>query len=172
MREQGPAAGLVRPGDVIFKIDGKPISDAFDFALTIAGHAPNERLTLQVQREGKQPSVELTLAELPKISWEKVFAARFGIQGQDLTDALVRNLQLRVRQGVLVTAVGTDGPADRIGLERGDVIVQIGAHAVRNMQDAGEAVMRAETSGEVLIGVIRGRYKLFAQITLNQAPPI
>ncbi|CNE22912.1 serine protease PepD [Mycobacterium tuberculosis] len=58
----GPAdkAGL-KPGDVITKIDGRPIEDATDLIAQIRSRAPGDRITVTYERDGKESSVQLTL---------------------------------------------------------------------------------------------------------------
>jgi S1-C subfamily serine protease len=58
----GPAdkAGL-KPGDVITKIDDKPIEDATDLIAQIRSRAPGERIKVTYQRDGKESTVEVTL---------------------------------------------------------------------------------------------------------------
>ncbi|TDD87030.1 PDZ domain-containing protein, partial [Actinomadura darangshiensis] len=58
----GPAdkAGL-KPGDVITKIDDKPIEDATDLIAQIRSRAPGENIKVTYQRDGKESSVRVTL---------------------------------------------------------------------------------------------------------------
>ncbi|MCP9953938.1 trypsin-like peptidase domain-containing protein [Actinomadura madurae] len=58
----GPAdkAGL-KPGDVITKVDDKPIEDATDLIAQIRSRAPGDRIKITYQREGRESTVEVTL---------------------------------------------------------------------------------------------------------------
>ncbi|TDC58148.1 PDZ domain-containing protein, partial [Actinomadura sp. GC306] len=58
----GPAdkAGL-KPGDVITRIDDKPIEDATDLIAQIRSRAPGDRITVTFQRDGRESTVEVTL---------------------------------------------------------------------------------------------------------------
>ncbi|TMR30066.1 S1C family serine protease, partial [Actinomadura geliboluensis] len=58
----GPAdkAGL-KPGDVITKVDGRPIEDATDLIAQIRSRAPGDRVTVTYERAGKEANVQLTL---------------------------------------------------------------------------------------------------------------
>ncbi|MFD0540946.1 S1C family serine protease [Actinomadura luteofluorescens] len=59
----GPAdkAGL-KPGDVITKVDDKPIEDATDLIAQIRSRAPGDRVTLTYQRGGKEATAQVTLS--------------------------------------------------------------------------------------------------------------
>jgi len=64
--EGGPAdhAGI-QPGDLLVSIDGQPVVSAAQALELIAGHAPGERLTLGIERNGRLLELETTVAERP-----------------------------------------------------------------------------------------------------------
>lgn len=62
----GPAhrAGL-QPGDILRRIDGKPIRESRDALLAITSRRPGERLTLEIVRDGEQKKLEVVAIERP-----------------------------------------------------------------------------------------------------------
>ncbi|HEY8482875.1 MAG TPA: trypsin-like peptidase domain-containing protein, partial [Spirillospora sp.] len=58
----GPAdkAGI-KPGDIITRIDDKPIEDATDLIAQIRSRAPGDRIRVTYQRDGRETTVEVTL---------------------------------------------------------------------------------------------------------------
>jgi putative serine protease PepD len=48
-------------GDVILKIDGKPVTGSIDLVVAIRSHVPGEKVTLTVKRGGKISQVEVGL---------------------------------------------------------------------------------------------------------------
>ncbi|WP_437609161.1 M20/M25/M40 family metallo-hydrolase [Sorangium sp. So ce834] len=58
--------------------------------------------------------------------------------------------------GVKLTGVRPDAPATRAGMQAGDVIVRIGAHAITNIHDFMFALGELEPGREVVIEVERG----------------
>ena len=62
----GPAqqAGLAS-GDVIVRVDDKPVDEADDVGAAIKDRKPGDRITLEVRRNGNRDSVQVTLGERP-----------------------------------------------------------------------------------------------------------
>ncbi|MCR9201861.1 MAG: Do family serine endopeptidase [Planctomycetaceae bacterium] len=58
--------------------------------------------------------------------------AYVGIQMQEINAALAQQLNLRVPEGVVVTDVVPDSPADRAGFNTGDVILEVNGRRIRN----------------------------------------
>lgn len=81
----------------------------------------------------------------------------FGMQLQDLTEDLTQALGYKPGNGVLISSVESDSPADEAGIERGLVIYKIGKHNVNSVKEAEELLSRASsgTSVDFAIGVMR-----------------
>jgi putative serine protease PepD len=61
----GPAeAAGIRPGDVILRIDGVPVTDPDELIVAIRARAPGDAVTLSVLRDGTERDVEVTLGEV------------------------------------------------------------------------------------------------------------
>jgi putative serine protease PepD len=61
-----PAAKAgVKAGDVITALDGKAITKADDLTAGISSHAPNDKVTLTVTRDGKTVTLDVTLGVRP-----------------------------------------------------------------------------------------------------------
>jgi serine protease DegS len=58
-------AGL-RPGDIIYAIDGKQTLDARQILMAISDHKPGDRLTLGITREGRKMTLEAVAGERPE----------------------------------------------------------------------------------------------------------
>ena len=59
-----------------------------------------------------------------------------GIEAQDITHTLADSYGLDGTEGVLISGVMRDGPADQAGLEPGDVITAIGEKRITDARDA------------------------------------
>jgi putative serine protease PepD len=60
----GAKAGL-KAGDVITALDGKPITKADDLTAGVTAHAPNDKVTLTITRNGKTLTIDVTLGVRP-----------------------------------------------------------------------------------------------------------
>jgi S1-C subfamily serine protease len=95
-----------------------------------------------------------------------------GVGGQNvpLLRRVVRFFSLPVESGVLVVSVEKDGPAQRAGLEEGDIIVSFDGHPVADM-DALHRLMTDRQVGVLSpIEVIRRAEKRILEITPAESP--
>src|SRR5947208_10056985 len=150
----GPAetAGL-RAGDVVVELNGTRIHEVPDLQRHIANVAPGQRVRLVVVREGAPQRVTVTVAEMP--GEEPPPAAQagsegFGLQVEALAPGAAERLNLPISQGVLVVDVATGGPADRAGLRRGDVILEVGRQPVSDARTLSQA-LGAVPAGEAAL---------------------
>jgi len=93
-----------------------------------------------------------------------------GVSAQPVTQDLARSLGLDRPRGVLVTQIWNGGPADRAGLQRGDVILNVGGVDVFDEQAVRYQAATQRPGATIAIGIIRGS----AQRTINarvEAPP-
>lgn len=54
--QSSPAAGKLAPGDVVVKVDNKPVSIAADAIADIRGHKPGDVVNIELKRQGANPS--------------------------------------------------------------------------------------------------------------------
>ena len=71
--------------------------------------------------------------------------------------------------GLLVFEIGADSDAERSGLLPGDVIVRIGAHALRSAEDLPDAIADAGSGGTLQLTVVRGGITRDLSIPLRSA---
>ena len=165
---KGPARQRLEKDDVIQEIDGVSVRDAFDFLLTIVQHRPGDSVSLKVLRNGTPKRLKLTLGRLPEPSPQELLSAKFGLTGQNMTPTLARQLRVAMTRGVLISDVVRDGPAAKVGLRRGDVIVQIGAYPVADLRAAGAALRTAQAGRQLFVMVVRKRWRAYTHITVEK----
>ncbi|MBA3429878.1 MAG: PDZ domain-containing protein [Actinobacteria bacterium] len=77
--EELPADGVLRPGDVIVSVDGRPVQTACDAGQAVSAHGVGERVTLQIRRAG-----ELEAFELETVAGPDTDAAVIGVSLSDV----------------------------------------------------------------------------------------
>ena len=93
-----------------------------------------------------------------------------GISGANMNQAIARRYDLPADSGVLVVEVDTRGPAYDAGMRVGDVIIQIGAHPVKQMKDILMALSKLAIKEEVEVDFIRLNAKRKALLRLKESP--
>lgn len=89
----------------------------------------------------------------------------FGFKVQDITPSLASSLGLDSSDGVIVSYIDEDGPADDAGLKRGDIIITIDGQIIKIVNDAEIAVSDIRI-GEILeIEIIRDGKEMTKELT-------
>jgi Do/DeqQ family serine protease len=94
-----------------------------------------------------------------------------GVEPRDLTPEIAKTLDLRVKQGVLITGVVQSGPASEGGVRPGDVVVKIGGAPITNTPQLLSAVAALKPRETATVSVQRGSDALDIKVTVGQRPP-
>jgi len=117
-------------------------------------------------RDGKEISFQVTVAERKEsvaAAAEKSGKGRFGIAAQDITPEIARQLGIS-REGVIVTDVESGSPADEVGIQPQDVIVQVNRVKVSSLKDFNREIAKATEKKSVTLLIKRGRSSFFVAI--------
>jgi serine protease Do len=162
-----PAAKAgVHRGDIIVGFNGETVKDAHDLPAVVAKTPVGEKATLTLRRDGKTQTVPVTVAKLPsdKVAREETSQTgqtQWGLQLQDVTPQMARQLGITDASGVIVAGVQPGSPAERAGVQRGDLIREINRQPVQSMQDVRDAIAKAENQESLVLLVKRGQGSLF-----------
>lgn len=158
----------VRVGDLPRRINGDPIEKAVDFYIGLIGRKPGDRVDLVVERNGQAVGLSYRLDAKPKPDGAKLAWEKFGLELQPMTEAIANKIGLASAQGLIVTRIEPGGPADQIGIEPADIILELGRHQPTSLDDLGLLLETTKTGTRQRIGVLRiaGRalYRLSAEI--------
>ncbi len=157
--EDSPAekAGIKR-GDVIIGYNGKEVEDPANLRNMVANTAPGREVVLRIVHDGKEEKVKVTVAELPAEMQKlpgKFDNALKGVQVQDLTPDLMKNLRLPGQiTGVIITNIEEGSPAGGV-LARNDVIIEINRKGINNLKDFENVVSRIGSDQNILLLIYR-----------------
>lgn len=113
-------------------------------------------------------SVRVTLNSV--LTTGKITRPWFGANGQDISTALAKQLELSKPTGVLINEIVPASPAEKSNLEIGDIILNFAGHNIENM---GQLNARVASSfvGEVYeLGVWREGKNYITEIMLGALP--
>jgi serine protease Do len=130
-------AGL-QPGDQIVRARGKPLRNIFDWEAERLDLRVGETVPLVVRRGGRERTVNVTIADLPEVSAPRVTVLR-EIELVSLTSQIRAERGLRSARGALVVNV-SDRIRDEIGIQEGDLIVQINRTTIEQAADVSRAL--------------------------------
>lgn len=93
-----------------------------------------------------------------------------GLGVQDLTPLIARSLDLESTSGVIVTNVDRGSPAERAGIKRGDVIVEVNGVKVRNLDNARKAIFGSKVGDSLSFTIIRGGKRIEVKLKVEEMP--
>lgn len=134
--------------DLITEVNGKKIKDSAELKNIIGSIAPKEKVTLKVLRDKKEQIVTLILGERENNSKKEAIVPKDNMQGQ-LNGLKVEALTPQIKQrykipsdinGVLVSSVDDDSPAQVAGFAPGDIISQIEDMGIKSTNDFTRAL--------------------------------
>jgi serine protease Do len=101
----------------------------------------------------------------------KVIRGWLGVAIQDVTEGLGESIGVPANGGVLVSDVTPDGPADKAGLRRGDVITAIDGVKTNDSGHLRNVVALAGKGKKVRVDLVRGGKQHSFDVTLGEQPP-
>jgi serine protease Do len=165
----------IKAEDVIISYNGVPITDTDQFVRLVEQTMPNTTVPVVLVRNKKRVTVNVTVgsatttASAATPNAGSVEQRKLGLDVATLTTEIANRYRLPVTSGVFVTRIMPGTPAEEAGLQRGDIIVRIGAVEVKNAEEfwgeLGKAV--ADTKYGILLRVRRGQ-----QATTLTLPPL
>jgi serine protease Do len=104
-------------------------------------------------------------------SGQQVVRGWLGVEMQAVTETLAKRFGLEWARGVLVVAVQQGSPAEKAGLQPGDVILQWNGKRINNSVDLRLLVAGTEVGSEVAVGVFRDGKSLELKVKVGHQPP-
>jgi serine protease Do len=141
VQPDGPAeeAGL-KQGDIVTSLDGTKIKDMAQFRNLVAAAEPGTKATLELFRDGRAKTLTVKLGTRPDgevaANTGNDSADELGLAVANLTPETARALGLKAdARGVAITDVDPDSAAARAGLERGNLILNVGSTPVGSVAE-------------------------------------
>jgi serine protease Do len=166
----GPAAAAgLKTGDAIISINGKEIKTGDELVGDISNTKPGSNVKLGYIRDGKNLEANVKVEDRMKLFGSRLGLTdeepdeepapketKLGITVRDLSPEMADRMKLPKGKGVLVQDVKPDSFADTIGVQRGDVILEINKQAVPDSITFGKLQSQLK-SGQDVVLLVRPR---------------
>lgn len=136
------AAARIKPGDVIFAVDGKEVADPDMLRYRIASQPVNGNVTATVIRDAKARNIKLTLVPPPERPARDVTQLRgdnllTGVTVANLSPAMAQEVGAGVPEhGVVVVDIAPGAPAAQLRfLQPGDVIEAVNGERIDSVRE-------------------------------------
>lgn len=146
--------------DVITSYEGKSIDDHEDLPLLVASTPSGKRVEVGILRQGSPLKLTVQVTELkdePRSKApQKTRVEILGIAVDNLSDEMVKALELPSRKGAIIDQVDTNSLAERSGFARGDIVLEIGGQEVTDAESIGP-IVSALKRGRPVLALVRRR---------------
>jgi serine protease Do len=115
----------------------------------------NTAIIAQGQGIGFAIPINMATELLPQLKTGKVVRGWLGVMIQDITPELAESFGLKSAKGVLVSDVVKDGPAEKGGVLRGDVILRFDNKEIENAHSLSQLVAATAPNTTVKIDLLR-----------------
>jgi Do/DeqQ family serine protease len=151
-------AGLAS-GDIITLVDDKEVRNVNELVKEIQKKKVGQKVKLNIIRDGKEMTIEVTttsMPEKPELEKEKEGEEKLGAKVQELTPQLALQYRISgIKRGIVIIGVEEGSPADEIGLEEGDVILEINRKKIETVKDFEQSMQEADLEKGILFHLHR-----------------
>jgi len=144
----------IQQGDIIIQLNNESILNVNQLRHSVAALKPKETAKIKVVRDGKEKVInvrigELSSEELQEAVPEEETTESLGVSVETLTPELAAELGSKQEKGVVVTSIQQGSVASSGGIQRGDIILQVGATRVNNAKEFRDAVAEVDVANGV-----------------------
>src|SRR5213594_2262326 len=160
-------AGL-KVGDTITTVDGKPVKNGDELVADIASRKPGTKVTLGLIRNGKKQDATITVADRAKLFASRLGEeeegngdntpkeSKLGLSVRALTQDMADRLDVPAGKGVIVQEVKPGSFAEDVGLQRGDIVLEVNKQPVNGEEEFSKVVSTLK-SGQDVVFLVRQR---------------
>lgn len=159
----------ISPSDLIIEIDGHKLTSVIDFYVKLMGKEIGEPIRVTYVKPAdsslRSRTVELTMKARPLPDGRMLVKGFFQMEVSELTDRVARKFGFQNAYPILIiTDTERDGMAQKVGLEAGDLILQINNATVRNIRELSLEMEKINEGDAVEIEIMRIRVGIFGQV--------
>jgi serine protease Do len=169
MKESPAEKSGLKGGDIVLEYDGHTIKEMNELPRLVAVTPVGKKVTLLVQRDGRQEKVPVTIERMKDGDDQDVALPndRLGIKVAELTPERAQQLRIQGDRGVVVTEVQSDSLADRAGIVEGDLIKEINGVRIAAVSDYSKAVSTVKKGSYLKLLLQRGQASMFVAVRID-----
>ncbi|MFQ5443954.1 MAG: PDZ domain-containing protein, partial [Nitrospinales bacterium] len=156
-------AGIKR-GDVIVRFDNKEVAEMEALPKIVAQTPAGSTVNVNIIRNGRNKVLEVTLEARKEEKKPQVARWDPGLMVHDITPEIMETLRLDSNKGVLVSEVTPDGPADKAGIQKEDVILEVNRTPLNSVSDYHGLTSSVRKGSAPLFLVRRGGATIFIAV--------
>ena len=177
-------AGL-KEGDILLRLNGETLEDSDKLVDLIEKAEIDDRVDITYVRDGEKRETSVILPErdfkfhtrhfswhYPAHKYQLKFADRdvawLGVSTSGLTPQLREYFGVKAKNGVLIREVVESSPAEKYGLQAGDIIITVDNRNIYDPEDLSKTIFRCEPEEEVVIHIIRNKSEQTVNVTLGE----
>ena len=158
------AAGL-KVGDVLLRASDRVLHNAYDWDAELLEAHVDDVIPLLVRRDGKELRMQVKVADFPEVTAQRVSVLR-DLELISLTPAIRAERNIKNNHGALIATVSSP-VSNNLGIQAGDVIVQINNTPVTDAQQAKRVLESLAGSGAVRMWVERSGTILYTDFSIR-----
>ena len=175
----------VRPGDIILEFNRAKLQSADELIDLVAEAGPGDEVTLSINRNGRAVTEVVTLGKRehrderrfsarrldPKQSYsffESLSNTYIGVSLETISGQLLAYFGSDEGGGALIKKVAEDSPADKAGLEAGDVIVKVDGQGIESLVDVQDAVRATDENETIELTILRNKREKLFTVTVEK----
>ena len=168
----------IQQGDIILSLNSHKVVDVTDLRNRIAMTAPGSRVTLHIVREGRKKDIRVVITEQPadfsqatRMRLRKNNSSlldNMGLTLQELTPELANQFGYDKKQGILITQVAPNSPADSVGIQAGQLIEEMNRVRVHSVTDLKKAVKKGKNPNQLLLRIRAGEHSKYMVLRIKK----
>lgn len=175
-------------GDLILTVDGSELKGPRHFTRLIRKKKPGDKLSLKVIHDGKNKNINVELTSYkekedenkffysysidddgPRVFFSGMNRPYLGVHMQDMNSDLAKYFNVEAEDGVLITDVEEESPAEEAGMKPGDILSEIDGESIEVAEDVVEILGDYDSGEEVEITIIRSGNKQKINVELGES---
>lgn len=160
----------IKAGDIILTFNGAPITGASELKNLVGQTRPGSSAKLTIWRDKKSQDIALTVGErtpkalaegAPSATSKAEASKELGVAVEPVPAELAKKLKLKEGVGLAIKEVTSGSVGSKMGLQEGDIILEIGGKEIHDVATLNQGVDEAKKSGVVRLMIQRGAATIY-----------